>query len=293
MPVGNEGPCCIMLAASKSTMEAASTIAASRRRPRGKLMPSLSTADHRSSPPRVDIPRDYNAAHDLVERNLAADRAHKIAYIDDDGEYTYGELAERVDRCANALHAARAAARATRAALPSRYRRLPRCVSRCDQGGHRSGRGQHAADHRRLRLHAARQPRPRADRVGSAAAQAFAPAARPASAPCPRDRFRRGQRAAGPLFAREADRGGAGVIRAGGYDARRCLLLAVFVGLDRPAQGHRARALEPDPDRRALREAGPRHSAKTTSCSPRRSCSSPTGWATRSPFRSRSARPRC
>ena len=66
-------------------------------------MPSLSTADHRSSPPRVDIPREYNAAHDLVERNLAADRADKIAYIDDAGEYTYGELAERVDRCANAL----------------------------------------------------------------------------------------------------------------------------------------------------------------------------------------------
>jgi len=66
-------------------------------------MPSLSTADHRSSPPRVEIPRDYNAAHDLVERNLAAGRADKIAYIDDAGAYTYGELAARVNRCANAL----------------------------------------------------------------------------------------------------------------------------------------------------------------------------------------------
>ena len=31
-------------------------------------MPSLSTADHRMSPTRVGIPRDYNAAHDLIER---------------------------------------------------------------------------------------------------------------------------------------------------------------------------------------------------------------------------------
>ena len=56
-----------------------------------------------SSLPRIDVPRDYNAAHDLIERNLAAGRAGKIAYIDDAGTYTYGELAERVNRCANAL----------------------------------------------------------------------------------------------------------------------------------------------------------------------------------------------
>jgi benzoate-CoA ligase len=68
-------------------------------------MPSLSTADHHASPPRVDIPHDYNAAHDLVERNLAAGRAGKLAYVDDAGAYTYGELAERVNRCANALTA--------------------------------------------------------------------------------------------------------------------------------------------------------------------------------------------
>jgi len=45
-------------------------------------MPSLSTADHRVSPPRIEIPRDYNAAHDLIERNLQAGRAGKLAYID-------------------------------------------------------------------------------------------------------------------------------------------------------------------------------------------------------------------
>src|SRR5947208_3213399 len=66
-------------------------------------MAGLSTADQRESPPRIDIPRDYNAAHDLIERNLQAGRASKVAYIDDLGTYTYGELAERVNRCSNAL----------------------------------------------------------------------------------------------------------------------------------------------------------------------------------------------
>ena len=66
-------------------------------------MPSLSSADHHSSPPKVIVPRDYNAAHDLIERNLIAGRAAKIAYIDDDGRYTYGQLAERINRAADAL----------------------------------------------------------------------------------------------------------------------------------------------------------------------------------------------
>jgi len=59
---------------------------------------SLSTADHSASPPRVGIPRDYNAAHDLIERNLAAGRGGKAAFIDDAGRTTYAELAERVNR---------------------------------------------------------------------------------------------------------------------------------------------------------------------------------------------------
>jgi benzoate-CoA ligase len=66
-------------------------------------MPALSRADHRSNPPVIEIPRDYNAAHDLVERNLAAGRGAKLAYIDDAGRYTYADLAERVNRAANAL----------------------------------------------------------------------------------------------------------------------------------------------------------------------------------------------
>jgi benzoate-CoA ligase len=45
----------------------------------------------------------YNAAEDLIGRNLEAGREKKIAYIDEAGSYSYSELAERVDRCANAL----------------------------------------------------------------------------------------------------------------------------------------------------------------------------------------------
>ena len=51
----------------------------------------------------MDLPRDYNAAVDLVERNLAGGRAGKVAYIDDAGQYTYAELAERVNRFGNGL----------------------------------------------------------------------------------------------------------------------------------------------------------------------------------------------
>jgi benzoate-CoA ligase len=48
-------------------------------------------------------PQDrYNAAEDLIERNLAA-HPNKTAYIDARGSYTFAELAERVNRCANAL----------------------------------------------------------------------------------------------------------------------------------------------------------------------------------------------
>src|SRR5437762_8604209 len=52
----------------------------------------------------TDVPREYNAAVDLVGRNLAAGRGGKIAYIDDTESCTYAQLAERVDRAVNAFH---------------------------------------------------------------------------------------------------------------------------------------------------------------------------------------------
>jgi hypothetical protein len=66
-------------------------------------MPELSTADHSVSPPLIEIPRCYNAAHDLIARNLQAGRADKPAFIDDNGSYTYADVARRSARFANAL----------------------------------------------------------------------------------------------------------------------------------------------------------------------------------------------
>jgi benzoate-CoA ligase len=47
-------------------------------------------------------PPFYNAAVDLIERNLAT-RSEKAAFVDEQGTITYGELAQRVDRAAGAL----------------------------------------------------------------------------------------------------------------------------------------------------------------------------------------------
>ena len=64
----------------------------------------LAQIDATVSPPSVRIPERFNAAHDLVQRNLEAGRADKLAYIDDAGRYTYAELAARINRFAPALH---------------------------------------------------------------------------------------------------------------------------------------------------------------------------------------------
>ncbi|HEY6864677.1 MAG TPA: benzoate-CoA ligase family protein [Burkholderiales bacterium] len=68
-------------------------------------MASLSSADHSTSPPQVQVPRDYNAAHDLIERNIVAGRGGKIAFVDDGGRTTYGQLAERVNRFGGGMRA--------------------------------------------------------------------------------------------------------------------------------------------------------------------------------------------
>ncbi|HEY0566524.1 MAG TPA: benzoate-CoA ligase family protein [Xanthobacteraceae bacterium] len=44
------------------------------------------------------VPRQYNFAADILERNLAAGRAGKPAFIDIRGSWSYGSLAQRVDQ---------------------------------------------------------------------------------------------------------------------------------------------------------------------------------------------------
>ena len=65
----------------------------------------LATVDRRTTPATIDLPRVYNAALEFIDANLARGRAEKVAFIDTTGRYTYGELAERVNRAGNALRA--------------------------------------------------------------------------------------------------------------------------------------------------------------------------------------------
>ena len=62
-----------------------------------------SSVDIAASPPRVEVPREYNAARDLVDRHLGTERAGHPAVIDAAGAHTYAELAERINRAGNAL----------------------------------------------------------------------------------------------------------------------------------------------------------------------------------------------
>jgi benzoate-CoA ligase family protein len=49
------------------------------------------------------VPRDYNFAADILRRNLDAGRAGKLAYIDQRQGWTYGDLADRVERFGHVL----------------------------------------------------------------------------------------------------------------------------------------------------------------------------------------------
>src|SRR5215217_1474402 len=67
---------------------------------------AFSLAHSRKIDPRAAIdaiPRDYNFAADLLQRNIEAGRANKPAYIDPRGTWTYGQLADRVERFGHLL----------------------------------------------------------------------------------------------------------------------------------------------------------------------------------------------
>ncbi len=63
----------------------------------------LSAADLVGQVPLGKVPREYNFAADVLQRNLDAGRASKPAYIDARGVTTYGQLADRVARFGAAL----------------------------------------------------------------------------------------------------------------------------------------------------------------------------------------------
>jgi benzoate-CoA ligase len=66
----------------------------------------LSHADHSVSPPSVEVPREYNAAWDLLARNLGPGKAERIAYIDDQGRHSFAALNDASARVAAVLKAA-------------------------------------------------------------------------------------------------------------------------------------------------------------------------------------------
>ncbi|MEP6883226.1 MAG: benzoate-CoA ligase family protein [Gammaproteobacteria bacterium] len=66
-------------------------------------MPELSRVDPSQAPPRLHIPKNYNAAHDLIQRNLQIGIADKIAYVDDESSLTFGELDRRSSAFAHTL----------------------------------------------------------------------------------------------------------------------------------------------------------------------------------------------
>ena len=72
------------------------------------------------------IPRAYNFAIDILGRNLDAGRAAKPAFIDPRGTWTYGQLADRVERFGKLLRALGMSSSSTprlqRATCRQRYR---------------------------------------------------------------------------------------------------------------------------------------------------------------------------
>jgi len=63
----------------------------------------LSTVDLDQTPPSISIPREYNAAYDLIGRNLDSGRGDRIAYIDDNEEITFSELDVKTTRIGSGL----------------------------------------------------------------------------------------------------------------------------------------------------------------------------------------------
>jgi benzoate-CoA ligase len=68
-------------------------------------MAHVATADRLGMTTTAEIPRAYNFAADILSSNLAAGRANKAAFIDVNGSWTYGQLADRAARFGAMLRA--------------------------------------------------------------------------------------------------------------------------------------------------------------------------------------------
>ena len=201
-------------------------------------------------------PEAFNFAAHLLGANVG--RPGKAAFVDDSGS---GHL-RRARRARPAVRrgpqGARRQARGARAPIDAGRRRLAGRLLGRDAGGRHSGGGQHAAYRRRSRLHARALARPgrfrqrrgeagaqgRDDQVGSRGPH------RRRVAPGPAARLRRGRVRGLPR-----PRGAAHEARP--HPRRRSRLLALFVRLDRPAEGDGSFARQSLLDDRTLRQADP------------------------------------
>ncbi len=114
----------------------------------------IRTRRYGSGAPIPGHPRDYNFAADILESNLAAGRADKAAFIDANGSWSYGQLADRAARFGAML----------RAKGIRREERILICLldtidwPTAFLGALKAGvvaiPGQHADDRERLRIHA-------------------------------------------------------------------------------------------------------------------------------------------
>ncbi|MDH3450973.1 MAG: benzoate-CoA ligase family protein, partial [Gammaproteobacteria bacterium] len=66
-------------------------------------MSTYARVDRSGSVPIVEVPRQYNAAVEFIDRHAPEGRGDHIALVDDRGRYSFQTLAERVNRAGNAL----------------------------------------------------------------------------------------------------------------------------------------------------------------------------------------------
>ena len=67
------------------------------------MEPATVTVDRSQSPARLGFEPGFNAATPFIDRHLVEGRGGKVAIRSAAGDVTYAELAERVNRCGNAL----------------------------------------------------------------------------------------------------------------------------------------------------------------------------------------------
>ena len=70
------------------------------------MEPNTVLIDRSGEAPVFTFADSFNIAVHMIDRHLGEGRSDRLAYITEHEEVTYGDLAERVNRCGNALLAA-------------------------------------------------------------------------------------------------------------------------------------------------------------------------------------------